>query len=708
MKKITLLLTAFLLQASFMNAQTTWEYPESRKDDVVDDYHGTKVPDPYRWLEDDNSEETKQWVKEQNIVTFNYLNSIPFRGKITNRLEQLWNYAKFSAPFKKGDNYFYFHNDGLQNQSVLFITPNPAEKGEVLLDPNTFSKDGTSSLGNFDVSNDGRYAVYGISEAGSDWRKLYVLDLKTKQKLSDEIKWVKFSGASWFKEGFYYARFDEPKAGGELSAQNTFQKIYYHKLGTPQSEDVLIFEDTQNAKRYYDIDVTEDERYALLTITEGAASNNQLHYMDLTKPNQKAFLPIITQFENSFGVVDALPDGKLLVLTNHKAPQKRLIVIDPLKPEPENWKELIPESKENLVDVALSGGKMIVQTLKDVVSKLYIYDLNGKKLSDIPLPGPGTIGGLSSEKELDDFYFVFTSYTAPATIYKSNIKTSKLEVFKQPKLGFKPEDFVTKQTFYTSKDGTKIPIFITYKKDLKLDGNAPTMLYAYGGFNISVQPAFSPSNIILMENGGVYAVANLRGGSEYGEEWHKAGMLEKKQNVFDDFIAAAEFLIKEKYTSPKRLAIMGGSNGGLLVGAVMLQRPELFSVAFPRVGVLDMLRFHKFTIGWGWTGEYGSSDDPNQFKFIHKYSPLHNVKAGVKYPATMVMTSDHDDRVVPAHSFKFAAELQDKCKGPNPMFIRIEVSAGHGAGLPTKKQIEASADVWAFMFQIMNVTPSYK
>jgi len=705
MKRLGLLLTIICLQSAGLSAQNQWSYPETRKGDVVDDYHGTKVADPYRWLEDDRSAETTEWVKEQNAVTFDYLNSIPFRGKLNTRLEQLWNYAKISAPGKKGDNWFTYYNDGLQNQSVLYMSKTPTEKGEVLIDPNTLSKDGTSSLTNFDVSNDGKYAVYGVSVAGSDWRKLYVMNLQSKQKISDEIEWVKFSNAAWYQEGFYYSRYEAPQPGSELTAQNTLQKIYFHKLGSPQSDDVLIYEDPANPKLYYDVDVTEDERYAILSISQGAASHNKIYYKDLTKPDQKDFLPIINEFNGSYGVIDNLPDGKLIVITNFQAPQKRIVLIDPKNPAVSNWKDLIPQSKETLVSASLAGGKMIVQTLKDVVSKLYVYDLTGKRLSEIVLPGPGTVAGVSGKKELDDIYFVYTSYIAPPTVYHHNLKTAKTEIFRQPKLNFKPEDYVTKQVFYPSKDGTKVPLFITHKKDLKLDGTAPTMLYAYGGFNISVQPAFNPANIILLENGGIYAVANLRGGSEYGEDWHKAGMLEKKQNVFDDFIAAAEYLTKEKYTNPKRLAIMGGSNGGLLVGAVMLQRPELFSVAFPRVGVLDMLRFHKFTVGWGWVGEYGSSDNADQFKYIYKYSPLHNVKTGVKYPATMVMTSDHDDRVVPAHSFKFVAELQDKCKGPNPMFIRIETSAGHGAGLPTKKQIEAAADVWAFMFQVMNVFP---
>jgi prolyl oligopeptidase len=705
MKRLGLFLAAICLQSAYLSAQTQWSYPETRKGDVVDDYHGTKVADPYRWLEDDRSAETTEWVKEQNAVTFDYLNSIPFRGKLNTRLEQLWNYAKISAPSKKGDNWFTYYNDGLQNQSVLYMSKTPTEKGEVLIDPNTLSKDGTSSLTNFDVSNDGKYAVYGVSVAGSDWRKLFVMNLQTKQKISDEIEWVKFSNAAWYQDGFYYSRYDAPKPGSELTAQNTLQKIYFHKLGSPQSDDILIYEDPSNPKLYYDVDVTEDERYAILSISQGAASHNKIYYKDLTKPDQKDFIPIINEFNGSYGVIDNLPDGKLIVITNFQAPQKRIVIIDPKNPAVNNWKDLIPQSKETLVSASLAGGKMIVQTLKDVVSKLYVYDLMGKRLTEIVLPGPGTVAGVSAKKDLDDVYFTFTSYTSPPTVYHYNLKTAKTEIFRQPKLNFKPEDYVTKQVFYPSKDGTKIPLFITHKKDLKLDGTAPTMLYAYGGFNISVQPAFNPANIILLENGGIYAVANIRGGSEYGEDWHKAGMLEKKQNVFDDFIAAAEYLTKEKYTNPKRLAIMGGSNGGLLVGAVMLQRPELFSVAFPRVGVLDMLRFHKFTVGWGWVGEYGSSDNADQFKYIYKYSPLHNVKSGVAYPATMVMTSDHDDRVVPAHSFKFAAELQDKCKGPNPMFIRIETSAGHGAGLPTKKQIEAAADVWAFMFQVMNVSP---
>lgn len=676
-------------------------YPATRKSNQIDDYHGEKVADPYRWLEDDNAEETKKWVEEQNKVTFGYLQSIPFRQKIAARLEKAWNFERYSVPFKKGDTYFYYHNNGLQNQAVLYSQKKLTDKGSVLIDPNQFEKN-AGALANFDVSKDGKYAVYGISESGSDWKKFKIKNLVTGTDLNDELKWIKFSDASWYENGFFYSKFDEPSDGNELSAQNTFQKVYYHTLGKPQSDDVLIYEDKQNSKRYYDVSVTEDESIALLTISEGASGQNKLYFKFLNDKNMTGFKPVVDEFKNSYSVIDNI-DKKLLVMTNRDAPRKKLVLIDPLNPSVEHWKTVIPESEENLVSVSMADGKLMVLTFKDVVSKLYIYSLDGKKMQEISLPGLGSVGGLSCKKDSKEVFYSFSSFIMPSTIYKYDIETNKSTIFREPKLTFNPAEYESKQVFYNSKDGTKIPLFLTYKKNLRLDGTSPTMLYAYGGFNISIQPSFSAGNIALLENGGIYAVANLRGGGEYGEKWHEAGMLEKKQNVFDDFIAAAEYLINQKYTNPKRLAIMGGSNGGLLVGAVMLQRPELFNVAFPRVGVLDMLRFHKFTVGWGWVSEYGSSDKADQFKFLKAYSPLHNIKSGAHYPATMIMTSDHDDRVVPAHSFKFAAELQDKYRGSEPMLIRIETSAGHGAGLPTKKAIESAADVWAFMFYKMGI-----
>lgn len=678
------------------------KYPETKKVDVTDNYHGTLVADPYRWLEDDKSDETKAWVEEQNKITFDYLNKIPFREKIKNRLTEIFNYPKYGAPFRAGNKYYFFKNDGLQNQSVLYVKETLESKEEVFLDPNKFSEDGTKSLTTISFSDDGKYLVYGVSSGGSDWNEFFVMNAETKKLLSDHLKWIKFSGAAWKGNGFYYSRYPEPQ-GSELSTKNEFSKVYYHKIGTKQEEDILIYEDPSKPKRGFSAQTTDDERFLIIYQTEGT-SKNAFMVKDLSDDKSK-FVNIVDDFKNNYSVIDNIED-KLLVRTDFNAPNYKLVLIDPKNPSKENWTDVIPESKNVLQSVRLIGGKIIATYLQDVAHHVYIFDLNGKPEGEIKLPGLGTV---SFSGRRDDYiaFYTFTSFTSPGTIYKFDVSTKSSELFRQIELNFDFDNYETKQVFYPSKDGTKIPMFIVHKKGLRLDGNNPTYLYAYGGFNASMLPSFSVSRLILLENNGVFALANIRGGGEYGEEWHRAGMLDKKQNVFDDFIAAAEYLIKEGYTNPNKLAIAGGSNGGLLIGAVINQRPDLFKVALPAVGVMDMLRFHKFTIGYYWIVEYGSSDDQKQFEYLYKYSPLHNIKEGLNYPAVLVTTADHDDRVVPAHSFKYIATLQEKYKGENPVLIRIETKAGHGAGKPTSKIIEELTDVWSFIFYHFNIVPNY-
>ena len=575
---------------------------------------------------------------------------------------------------------------------------------EVLLDPNKLSTDGSISLGSLAFSKDDKYLCYGISRGGSDWLEFYVMDVQTKKLTTDYIKWSKFSGTSWYKDGFYYSRYDEPKAGEELKQKVEFQKLYFHKLGTTQSEDQLIMEDKQNPKYGFSAGVTDDEKFLIINVSQGTATENLLYYKDLT--NDSSIQPIFDKFEAEYGVVDNLGDN-FLISTNYKAPNNKLILVDPKNPAKENWKTIIPEQKEVMQSVSLVGGKLFVTYLKDATSKVVVFDTNGKYLYDVTLPAVGTCAGFDGKKDEFETFYTFTSFTYPPTIYKYDIKNNKSELFRKSEVKFEPSAYETKEIFYESKDGTKVPMFIVYKKGLKLDGNNPTLLYAYGGFNISILPGFSVARIPLLENGVVYASACLRGGSEYGENWHQAGMFEKKQNVFDDFISAAEYLIKNKYTNPNKLAVQGGSNGGLLIGAVINQRPDLFKVAFPQVGVMDMLRFHKFTIGWAWVSEYGSSDNPDQFKYLIKYSPLHNIKKDVDYPATIITTADHDDRVFPAHSFKYAATLQEMNSGKNPALIRIETKVGHGAGTSTSKSIELVTDLYSFMFYNMGITPKF-
>lgn len=692
---IILLATACNQKSATVQEQLT--YPYSIKSDHQDNYFGTEVADPYHWLENENSDTTAQWVDKQNEVTFAYLDKIPFRKQIKDRLTQLWNYPKFGAPFKSGSKYFMYRNNGLQNQSILFQMDKADAEGKELIDPNKLSTDGTVSLTMFTPDRKGDFAAYGTSSGGSDWNEFFVLDLNTGKKTADHLQWIKFSGASWYKNGFFYCRYDAPVDGKELSAKNEYHKIYYHQLGNDQSKDELVYHDASKPQRYYDIGVTEDERFMLMHISEGAASKNAVSVRDLSKAGS-SLQPLINDFESENVVIDNMGD-QLIVLTNRNAPHKKVVLIDPTNPNEKNWKELIAERKDEVLEsISYTGGKLLAVYMKDATSRVYVFDAKGKQEAEVQLPALGTVSGFSGHREDKEVYFTFTSFTYPSCVYKYDITTNTTTLFKKPDIKFDFEQYETKQVFAKSIDGTKVPIFLVHKKGIKLDGNNPALLYGYGGFNISLTPSFSISNLVFLEQGGIYALANLRGGGEYGEEWHEAGMLLKKQNVFNDFIACAEFLINEKYTSSQKLAIKGGSNGGLLVGAVMCQRPELFKVALPTVGVMDMLRYHKFTIGWGWIGEYGSSDSLIMFKNLLLYSPLHNLKEGVNYPATLVTTADHDDRVVPAHSYKFTARLQACHKGNNPVLIRIDKKAGHGAGKPTSKLIDEATDQWAFTF----------
>lgn len=675
-------------------------YPETKKVEQIDEYFGTLVEDPYRWLEDDTSAETAAWVEAQNKVSFGYLEKIPFRDKIRTRLEALWNYEKFSAPFKEGDYTYFYKNDGLQNQYVLY-RENAAGETEVFLDPNAFSADGTTSLAGLSFTKDGSLCAYQISEGGSDWRKVIIMDVATKTQLEDTLIDVKFSGLSWKgKEGFYYSSYDKPKDGSQLSGTTQYHKLFFHKLGTAQSTDQLIFGGDKQPRRYIGGGVTEDGNFLVISAAN-ATYGNELYLQDLTKKNAP-IQTLVGDMNNEHDVVHS-ENGKLYILTNVNAPNRKLVTCDAAKATPENWVDLIAETEFPL-SVGSAGEYLFASYLKDAVSMVQQYDLNGKLVRNIELPGLGSAGGFGGKRTDTEIYYSYTSYVYPPTIFKMDLASGKSELYKKAGVDFDPSLFESKQVFYTSKDGTKIPMLITYKKGMQLNGKNPVLLYGYGGFNVSLTPSFSTSNIVFMENGGVYAVANLRGGGEYGDKWHDAGTQMKKQNVFDDFIAAGEYLISEKYTSKDYLAIAGGSNGGLLVAACMTQRPELFRVAFPTVGVLDMLRYHKFTAGAGWAYDYGTADDSKEmFEYLYKYSPVHNVKPGVSYPATMVTTADHDDRVVPAHSFKFAAALQANHAGTSPVIIRIDVKAGHGAGKPTAMIIQEQADKWAFLFYNMGL-----
>ena len=681
-------------------------YPSAERQDVTDDYHGTSVADPYRWLEDPNSEATNTWIDEQNTLTNRYLDAIPFRSHIADRLEQVWNFERYSIPQKHGDYYYFFKNDGLQNHSIYYRKKGLDGEPEVFLDPNKFSDDGTVSLTNNSFSKDHKYFAYGTSKSGSDWREFHVMDATTGKKMTDHLQHIKFSGIEWFKDGFFYSRFDAPEEGQELKASNRKAKIYYHKIGTDQSKDKLIFHDPKHERRSHYLFVSGDEKYLILSKSQASGHGNALFFSKASMWQTPDFQPIIEGFESRNRIIES-EGNKWLMVTDQDAPKKKLVKMDIRNPGVKNWKTIIPEQEEVLRGVYKTDNKIVAHYMKDVVSRLYLYDEKGNKTGEIGLPGLGTVSGFTIDKDSNSAFYRFASYVFPPTIYQYDFETGESTIFVKPDIDFPFEDYKTSQVFFPSKDGTKIPMFITHHKDNKLNGHNPTLLYGYGGFNISYRPEFKVENLPFYESGGVYAVVNLRGGSEYGEEWHKAGMLEKKQNVFDDFIAASEYLIREGYTSREKLAVTGRSNGGLLIGAVLNQRPDLFKVALPVVGVMDMLRYHKFTIGWAWTGEYGSSENSDHFDFLYKYSPYHNISK-TEYPATLVLTAVSDDRVVPAHSYKYAAQLQHSQTGTAPTLIRIDKKSGHGSGgqgKTTRQRIEEFADRWAFTFKELEIFP---
>ncbi|HEY2414003.1 MAG TPA: prolyl oligopeptidase family serine peptidase [Pirellulaceae bacterium] len=678
-------------------------YPQTKKVDHVDDYHGTQVADPYRWLEDLDSAETKKWVEDQNKVTFSWLAQVPARETIRQRLTTLWNYERYGLPHKKGGRYFYTHNDGLQNQSAIYVLDRLDAQPRLLIDPNTLSADGTVALTDWVASEDGKRLAYGLAAAGSDWQDWHVLDIDTGNKLPDDVKWIKFSRVSWAHDGrgFYYSRYAEPPPGETYTKANYYQKLYYHRLGDTQAKDTLVYQRDDEKEWGFDGEVTDDGAYLVVSVWRGTDPKNQVFYKDLQKPDAPV-VELLKGFEAEFKFIDN--DGPLFwFVTDKSAPRRRVIAIDVSKADENNWQSLVPEAPDTLQAVSVVGDHFVCRYLHDACSAVKVYDLSGRHIRDVELPDLGSVSGFAGRRDDAETFYSFTSYTAPGTIYRYDIKTGKSGVFRDPKVAFDGGQFEARQDFYKSKDGTRIPIIVVGKKGWKQDGNNPTILYGYGGFNISQSPSFSVSTIAWLEMGGLYAVANLRGGGEYGREWHEAGMLDRKQNVFDDFLAAAQWLIDSKYTSPEKLAIRGGSNGGLLVGAAMTQRPELFAAAVPAVGVMDMLRYQKFTIGWAWVNEYGSSDDAKQFQNLIKYSPLQNLRAGGKYPATLITTGDHDDRVVPGHSFKFAAALQADQAAEKPVLIRIETRAGHGAGTPTTKLIESAADVLGFLVSTLRM-----
>lgn len=698
---ILIVMTAFI---SSCNTKPSVKYPETRKDDTKEMYFGTEVADPYRWLEDDRSEETEKWVEAENKVTFEYLSKIPFRDALKARLTQLTNYEKYGTPFKKNGKYYFYKNDGLQNQSVIYVQDSLNGSPKVFLDPNKLSEDGTVALSGISFSNNGKYCAYIISRSGSDWREIFVIDLATGKLTDDHVQWAKFTSAEWQGDGFYYSAYDAPEKGKEFSNINEYHKIYYHKIGTPQSEDKLTYENKQYPKRFYTAGVSEDEK--VLFITEsGAGNGNALYMKNLTDKKAQLTLLAGESMEYEYIPMEVL-GNRLLIITNDGAPKYKVMETTVNKPKQENWKVLIPEANDVLSGASVIGGKLILTYNKDASDHVYRYDLNGTLINEIQLPALGSVK-FSGDKDDTEAFYTFTSFTFPSSIYSYNTETDASKLYRAPKIDFNSDDYVTEQVFFASKDGTKIPMFLTYKKDLKKNGKNPVYLYGYGGFNISMGPGFNTNRIPFLENGGIYAQVNLRGGGEYGEEWHIAGTKMQKQNVFDDFISSAEYLISNKYTCSDKIAIVGGSNGGLLVGACMTQRPELFKVAIPQVGVMDMLRYHKFTIGWNWASDYGTSEDSKEmFEYLKGYSPLHNLKAGTSYPATLVTTADHDDRVVPAHSFKFAATLQAANAGTNPTLIRIETKAGHGAGKPIAKVLEEAADIYSFI--MFNLDMKYK
>ena len=703
MKKTILLLSGIMVM-SCTPQQKKLTYPKAEKVDTVDVYFGTEVADPYRWLENDTSAATAAWVEAENKVTNEYLAQIPFRKQLLERLTNLANYEKIGAPFKKHGKYYFYKNDGLQNQSVLYVQDSLEGEPRVFLDPNKLSDDGTVALTGLSFSHDGKYAAYTISRSGSDWTEIYVLDTATGQLLDDHIEWAKFTGAAWQGDGFYYSAYDAPVKGKEFSNVNENHKVYYHKIGTPQTEDKLIYQNPAYPKRFYYTGTSEDERI-LFVYESGAGRGNNLFIKDLKKANAP-FIQLTTDFDYQYSPIEVI-DNNVYIFTNYGAPKNRIMVADINNPKLENWKELIPEMESVLSSAEVIGGKLFLTYDKDASNHAYVYSQKGEHMHEIKLPSLGSVG-FSGTKDDKECFFVFTSFTTPGTIYKYDMDKNSYELYRAPKVEFNSDDFVTEQAFFPSKDGIMIPMFLTYKKDLERNGNNPVFLYGYGGFGISLNPGFTTSRIPFLENGGIYAQVNLRGGSEYGEEWHIAGTKMQKQNVFNDFISAAEYLINNKYTNPDKIAIVGGSNGGLLVGACMTQRPDLFKVAIPQVGVMDMLRYHKFTIGWNWASDYGTSEDSQEmFEYLKGYSPLHNLKPGTKYPATMVTTADHDDRVVPAHSFKFAATLQECNDGTNPTIIRIDSKAGHGAGKPMAKVLEEQADIYGFIMYNLKMTPTF-
>lgn len=702
---------AFLLVLAFMGisipAQAKLEYPKTRKSDQTDNYFGTKVADPYRWLENNDSQEVADWVEAENKVTFAYLDQIPYRSAVKDRLMKLFNYPKIGAPSRRGEWFLFSKNDGLQNQSVYYIQKGLNGSPELLLDPNKFSADGTSRLGAFSWSPNGKYVLYGVSQGGSDWNNLYVLDVATKKPLTDHLEWIKNGGGSWRGEdGFYYSRYPATEKGKELVTKNEFQAVYYHKIGTPQSADELVYEDKEHPQRFQGVGVTEDQRFAILSVSERGKGlkGNSLFFSDLSK-GEKKFTPIVAEIgDDSYQLIDDI-DGKFLIETNHGAPNGKIVLYDP---QTKSWKDVLPERPEPLESSGTAGGKIFATYLKDVTTRAYVYSLQGKLENEIVLPGLGNAGGFGGLNDDKFVFYSYTSFNSPPTIYKYDIASRKSSVFRTVDIpGFKADDYEVKQVFFKSKDGTQVPMFLTYKKGLKLNGQNPTILYGYGGFNITTNPGFSALRIALLEQGVIWASANIRGGGEYGEKWHQAGTKLQKQNVFDDFIGAAEYLIREKYTSPAKLGMEGASNGGLLVGAVANQRPDLFKAVHQHAGVMDMLRYHLFTIGWNWAADYGRSDaNEAEFKALNAYSPIHNIKPGMKFPAILVTTADHDDRVVPAHSFKYAAALQAAQAGNEPVIIRIDTKSGHGAS-STTKQLEQTADIYSFFFYNLGVKPKW-
>ncbi len=708
MKKILIFVLVAIIFASCKN-QKTMVYPTAKKVNAADTFFGTVVPDPYRWMENENDPDLKKWIDEENKLTFGFLEKIPYRKQIFNRLKQLYNYEKFSTPWYKGGKFFQFRNNGLQNQYVLYVMKSPDDTGKILIDPNKFSADGTVSLSTIGISKDGKFVAYAINRSGSDWQEIYVKEIETGKNLPDSIKWAKFSGITWFKDGFFYSRYPEPEQGKELTAQNLNQQVFYHKINTPQSEDKLIFANPDEPENGFSTDISTDEKFLIISEWKGT-SGNRIYFKDLTGENS-CFVKLNETFDYDFHFVDHI-NGKLLFITNYNAPNYKLIAIDPENPAEENWQDLIPEKNYVLQSVKIADkDKLFASYLKDVVSYIDVYNAAGDSLYHLNLPSPGS-ANISVSDELDFGFLSLTSYTSPGTIYIINVSDGSLKKFWEPEInGINFDEYETKEEFYTSFDGTKVPIFIVYKKGIKLDGQNPAWLYGYGGFNISLTPYFNPLRMLWLENGGVFAVANIRGGGEYGEKWHKAGTKLNKKNVFKDFIAAAEYLIKQGYTNPDKLVIQGGSNGGLLIGAVVNMRPDLFKVALPAVGVMDMLRYFRFTIGKAWAADYGlPTENEELFKYIYSYSPLHNIHCSdtTVYPAILVTTADHDDRVVPAHSFKYIATLQEKCKNnPNPLLIRIETKAGHGGGKPTQKILEEWTDIYSFVFYNLGMTPKF-